>query len=240
MMKDGLFQKFPCERVFGYHNWPGLEAGTIMIHDGPMMAAAGNFSIIMQGKAGHAAMPHLTADPVQGVAHLIIALNAIVSRNIDPLEPAVISACTLSAGEAQNQISHQASVGGTFRATNSATMRQLESRIREAAAAIATMLGLTAEVRIGSYLPPTVNHRAEADLAAAAAAAMGLPVRRDMKPTMGAEDFGRFLEVIPGAYAWIGNGPSAGLHNPAFDYNDAILPIAARYLAGVAKAALDG
>jgi hippurate hydrolase len=240
MMADGLFETHPCERIFGYHNWPGLEAGTVMIHDGPMMAAAGNFSVTMHGQAGHAAMPHLTADPVQGVAHLIITLNAIVSRNIDPLEPAVISACTLSAGAAQNQISHEASVGGTFRATNAATMRLLESRIREAAAAIASLFGLTAELRIGSYLPPTVNHRAEADLAARAAAALHLPVRRDMKPTMGAEDFGRFLEIIPGAYAWIGNGPSAGLHNPEFDYNDAILPVAARYLAGVAKAALNG
>jgi hippurate hydrolase len=118
-------------------------------------------------------------------------------------------------------------------------MTQLEARIHDVAAQTAAAFGLTAEVSISGHLPPTINHKAEADLAAQAAAGMGLKTRRDMKPTMGAEDFGRFLLEIPGAYAWIGNGPSAGLHNPNFDYNDEILPVAATYLAAAAKAALD-
>jgi amidohydrolase len=238
MLNDGLLQRFPCAQIFGYHNWPGLETGTVMLHEGPAMAAAANFSITLAGKAGHAAMPHLCTDPVQGVAHLILALNAIVARNIDPQDAAVISTCVLKAAEANNQIPQTARMGGTFRGLTPAVMQLLEARIREAAAGVAMAQGLTAEVEIFGYLPATINNAEQASLAAAAAVAAGLPVRRDLRPTMGAEDFGRFLEVIPGAYAWIGNGSSAGLHNPAFDYNDAILPVAARYLTEVAKAAL--
>jgi hippurate hydrolase len=238
MLEDGLLRRFPMERIFGYHNWPGLETGTVMLHDGPIMAAAMNFSILLRGHAGHAAMPHLTADPVQGAAHIIIALNAIIARNIDPLSSAVISTCRMKAGEANNQIPDTASIGGTIRAHEAAVMDQLAARMRDVAEFTAKSLGLTAEVDIGGYLPPTTNHKAEADLAAEAAAEIGLKVRRDMKPTMGAEDFGRFLLEIPGSYAWIGNGDSAGLHNEKFDYNDKILPIAARYLAATAKAAL--
>ncbi|MDE8344086.1 MAG: amidohydrolase [Acidocella sp.] len=217
MLKDGLLQKFPMERIFGYHNWPGLETGTVMIHDGPMMAAAGNFTVKLHGNAAHAAMPHLGADPVQGAAHLIIALNAIVARNIDPLETAVISTCKLQAGNANNQIPETASIGGTFRALKLPVMAQIESRIREVANHTAAAFGLTASVEFFGVLPPTVNHKPQADFAAAVAAGEGLHVRRDMAPTMGAEDFGRFLMEIPGAYAWIGNGDSAGLHNPHFD-----------------------
>jgi hippurate hydrolase len=238
MLEDGLLQRFPMERIFGYHNWPGLETGTVMLHDGPIMAAAMNFSLLFRGQAGHAAMPHLTADPVQGAAHTIIALNAIVARNIDPLASAVISTCRMKAGEANNQIPDVASIGGTIRAHDPAVMELLTARIREVAENTAKSFGLAAEVEIGGYLPPTANHKAEAALAAEAAAEIGLKVRRDMKPTMGAEDFGRFLLEIPGSYAWIGNGDSAGLHNEKFDYNDEILPIAARYLAATAKAAL--
>jgi hippurate hydrolase len=238
MLEDGLLQKFPMDRIFGYHNWPGLEAGTIMLHHGPIMAAAANFSITLHGKAGHAAMPHLCTDPVQGLAHLIVALNTIAARHTDPQDAAVVSTCVLKAGEANNQIPETATLGGTFRAHTSEVMKYIEARIHAIAGNTAAAHGLTASVNITGYLPPTVNHSAEANLAAAAATDAGLRVRRDMKPTMGAEDFGRFLEEVPGAYAWIGNGPSAGLHNPAFDYNDAILPVAARYLAATAKAAL--
>jgi hippurate hydrolase len=238
MLEDGLLAKFPMERIFGYHNWPGLPAGTVMIHDGPMMAAAANFTITLKGKAAHAAMPHLGADPVQGVAHLIIALNAIVARNIDPLETAVISTCRLAAGNANNQIPETASLGGTVRALKPAVMEQLLARMREVADHMAASFGLTAEMENFGYLPPTVNDIAQAAFAREVAAGLGMEVRADMAPTMGAEDFGRFLLEIPGAYAWIGNGDSAGLHHPKFDYNDEILALAARYLASVAKAAL--
>jgi hippurate hydrolase len=238
MLDDGLLTRFPMERIFGYHNWPGLETGTVMLHDGPLMAAAGNFTILLRGQAAHAAMPHLGRDPVQAAAHLVLAMNAIVARNLDPLETGVISVTRMQGAQAFNQIPESASIGGTFRAHDEKVMAFLEGRMRECAEGVAGMFGLTAEITISGYLPPTTNHKAEADLAAEAAAGLGLKVRRDMKPTMGAEDFGRFLLEIPGSYAWIGNGDSAGLHNEKFDYNDEILPIAAGYLAGVAKAAL--
>jgi hippurate hydrolase len=238
MLKDGLLRRFPMERIFGYHNWPGLETGTVMLHDGPLMAAAGNFNIMLRGHAAHAAMPHLGRDPVQAAAHLILAMNAIVARNVDPLDTAVISVTKMQGAQANNQIPDVASIGGTFRAHDEKVMAFLEARMRDCADAVAAMFGLTAEVKFSGYLPPTTNHKAEADLAADAASALGLHVRRDMKPTMGAEDFGRFLLEIPGSYAWIGNGDSAGLHNEKFNYNDEILPIAANYLAAVAKAAL--
>jgi hippurate hydrolase len=238
MLDDGLLKRFPMERIFGYHNWPGLETGAVMLHDGPLMAAAGNFTILLRGQAAHAAMPHLGRDPVQAAAHLVLAMNAIVARNLDPLETGVISVTRMQGALAFNQIPESASIGGTFRAHDETVMAFLERRMRECAEGVAAMFGLAAEIQISGYLPPTTNHKAEADLAADAAAKLGLKVRRDMKPTMGAEDFGRFLLQIPGSYAWIGNGDSAGLHNEKFDYNDEILPVAAGYLAGVAKAAL--
>jgi hippurate hydrolase len=238
MLADGLMQRFPFERIFGYHNWPGLELGQVMVHDGAMMAAACSFSTVFTGRAGHAAMPHLTIDPVPAVAHLVLALNTIIAREIDPLEPAVISTCKLQGGDASNQIPTTASCGGTVRAVQLETMDRLKARLTETAAQIASAHHLTVETNFAGDLPPTVNDTDAANLCAAAARGAGLSVRRDMKPTMGAEDFGRFLLEVPGAYAWIGNGDSAGLHHPAFDYNDALLPIAARYLTATAKAAL--
>ncbi|MDE1895800.1 MAG: amidohydrolase [Rhodospirillales bacterium] len=238
MVEDGLFERFPMERIFGYHNWPGLEAGAVMVHPGSVMAGAANFEINLKGKAGHAGMPHLCVDPVQGIAQLIVAVNSIVARNLSPVQAGVISTCTLKAGEAQNQVPERASMGGTIRAFSTDAMDLLKRRLAETAESIAVAFGLEAEIWIGGDLAPTGNAPEEAEMAAAAAQAAGLKVRRDMEPTMGAEDFGCFLADIPGAYAWIGNGPSAGLHNPAYDYNDEILPVAARFLASCAKAAL--
>jgi hippurate hydrolase len=238
MLADGLLTRFPMAQIFGYHNWPGLPLGTVALHAGPVMAAAANFAVTLRGRAGHAAMPHLTADPVQGLAQLIVALNSIVARNTDPLEAGVISTCTLSAGEARNQVPDSASASGTMRALTETTMALMQTRLRDLAGHIAAAHNLTAEVQMFSTLAATVNDADAADLAAQAARAAGLTVRRDLPPSMAAEDFGRFLREIPGAYAWIGNGPSAALHSPAYDYNDALLPVAAHYLAAAAKAAL--
>ncbi len=238
MLDDGLLTRFPMSQIFGYHNWPGLPLGTVALHAGPVMAAAANFVVTLHGRAGHAAMPHLTADPVQGLAHLIVALNTIPARNIDPLEAGIISTCTLSAGEARNQIPDSAIASGTMRALSETTMTLLQTRLADLARHTAAAHNLTAELKIFSTLAATVNHSEAADLAEAAARAAGLQVRRDLPPSMAAEDFGRFLQDIPGAYAWIGNGPSASLHNPNYDYNDELLPVAARYLTATAKAAL--
>jgi hippurate hydrolase len=238
MLADGLLQKFPMQRIFGYHNWPGLEAGTVMLHEGPVMAGAANFSITLRGRAGHAAMPHECADPVQGLAHLIIALNSITARNMDPQEAGVISTCILAAGKAHNQIPSTATLGGTIRALTPQTMHLLKTRLADIARLTAQAHELAADIDIFGDLPPTINSAAEVALASAAADAAGLKVEHAQCGSMAAEDFGRFLQELPGAYAWIGNGATKPLHNPGYDYNDAILPVAARYLAAVAKAAL--
>jgi hippurate hydrolase len=241
MLADGLFQRFPMESIFGYHNWPGLEAGTIMVHDGPVMAAASRVALTIGGHAGHAAMPHLTRDPMLAAGHLLIALQSIVSRNVDPLDTAVVSICTVDGGVASNQIPSTVRMSGTFRTHRQAVREMIDARIRAIAAGIGQTFDVSVEVEMWHGVSVTLNSHAEAELAAAAAGALGAPVRRDMAPSMAGEDFGWYLEERPGAFAWIGNGesrPGAGLHNPGYDYNDAILPTASGWLAGTALRAL--
>ena len=241
MMADGLLSRFPMERIFGYHNWPGIEAGTIMIHDGPMMAAGERLAITIHGHAGHAAMPHLTHDPVLCAGHIIVALQSVVSRNLNPLDAGVVSLCMLTGAEAENQIPETVTMRGTFRALTPAVIEAMGERIRAITHNIAEAMGMTAEVTISRGVAATINHHDETMFARGVAESLGMPMRTDLPPTMASEDFGWFLREIPGAYAWIGNGPAeAGkyLHNPGYDFNDAILPVAAKYLASVAKQAL--
>jgi hippurate hydrolase len=241
MLADGLFDRFPMERIFGFHNWPGLEAGTVAVHDGPVMAGGARIEIRVKGHAGHAALPHLARDPMLASAHLLVALQSVVSRSLDPLDCGVLSICTMEAGRAANQIPEEAVMRGTMRALRTEVMDQLEEGIRRVSAGTATMFGMAAEVAIQRGVMVTSNTSPEAALAAEAAALAGLPVRRDLPPTMGSEDFGWFSQQRPSAYVWIGNGisgPGHELHNPGYDFNDAILPAAASYLAGVAKRAL--
>jgi len=241
MLRDGLFERFPMERIFGFHNWPGLEAGTVAVHDGPVMAGGARIEIRVKGHAGHAALPHLARDPMLASAHLLVALQSVVSRSLDPLDCGVLSICTMEAGRAANQIPEEAVMRGTMRALRTEVMDQLEEGIRRVSAGTATMFGMAAEVAIQRGVMVTSNTSPEAALAAEAAALAGLPVRRDLPPTMGSEDFGWFSQQRPSAYVWIGNGvsgPGHELHNPGYDFNDAILPATASYLAGVAKRAL--
>ncbi len=242
MIADGLFQRFPMERIFGWHNWPGLEAGTIAVHEGPVMAAGARFEIALTGHAGHAALPHLTRDPMIGAGHCIVALQSIVARNIDPMQAAVVSVTVAEAGEAQNQVASRAVLKGTARWLVPETGKAIETAMRRVAAGVATTFGLEAEVLFKVGVEPTVNHPAERELAATAAGAV-TAVRRDLPPAMTGEDFSFFLKEVPGAFVWIGNGPGDGgreLHNPAYDFNDAILPVASGYLVEVAKRALAG
>ena len=241
MLADGLFDRFPMERIFGYHNWPGLEAGTVAVHDGAVMAAGARLQITVDGHAGHAAMPHLSRDPLLASAHLLVALQSVVSRNVDPLERAVVSICTMNAGVAANQIPSRSELSGTFRTHRPAVRDLVEASIRRVAAGVATSSDVRIDVDVQHGVCATVNTWAEADLAAASASALGLPVRRDMPPSMAGEDFGWFLEQKPGAFVWIGNGPArpgGELHNPGYDFNDAILPVAAEWLAATARRAL--
>jgi amidohydrolase len=241
MIADGLFERFPMERIFGYHNWPGLDAGTVAVHDRVVMASGGRMEFRVKGQSGHAALPHLTRDPMVAAAHLLLALQTIVSRNVDPLDSVVISLATMEAGTAANQISGEAVMRGTMRTLRNETCDQVEQAIRRVCAGVALSCDVQIEVALRRGNPVTANAPAERDLAAEAVVAAGLPLRRDMAPAMTGEDFAWYLERRPGAFVWIGNGPSEGgrgLHNSSYDYNDAILPAAAGYLASVAKRAL--
>lgn len=241
MLADGLFERFPMERIFGFHNWPGLDAGTIAVHDSAVMAAGSRIDITVDGHAGHAAMPHLSRDPLLASAHLLVAFQSLVSRNVDPVDSAVMSVCMLNAGVAPNQIPSQAVLRGTFRSHQRAVRDLIEAGIRRIAAGIGATFDVAIAVEIHHGVSPTINSRTEADLAAAAAAALAVPLRRDLPPSMAGEDFGFYLEQKPGAFVWIGNGPAeAGreLHNPGYDFNDAILPVAAGWLAATARRAL--
>lgn len=246
MLADGLLDRFPMERVFGLHNWPGLPAGTIAVHGGggrraPVMAAGTRLRITLDGHAGHAAQPHLTRDPMLGAAHLLLALQSVVSRNTDPLDSAVLSICRIDGGDAENQIPERATLRGTLRSHDPAVHDAMTARVRAISEGIAAALDLRASFDLDTRVSATINHGAEADLAAAAAATLGVPVRRDLAPSMASEDFGAYLERRPGAFVWVGNGPAEGgrsLHNSGYDFDDAILPTTAGWLAAVAKGAL--
>jgi len=205
------------------------------------MAAASRIDIVVDGHAGHAAMPHLSRDPLLASAHLLVALQTLVSRNTDPLESAVVSICVMNAGVAVNQIPSQAALRGTFRSHRRSVRDLIEAGIRPISSGIAATFGVEVAVHINHGVSATINTQGEADLAAFAAAELGAAVRRDLPPSMAGEDFGWYLEQKPGAFVWIGNGPSrpgGELHNPGYDYNDAILPVAAGWLATTARRAL--
>ena len=243
MIADGLFARFPMERIFGYHNWPGLEAGAVAVHDRAVMAAGNRVYFTVRGHSGHAALPHLTRDPMVASAHLLLALQSIVSRSVDPLDSAVITIATMQAGSAANQIPDQAVMRGTMRTLRNSVRDQVEASIHRMADGVARTFGVAIEVEIPRGNPVTQNTPRERDIAADAVAAAGLPLRRDLAPAMTGEDFAWYLEHRPGAFVWIGNGPADGgrdLHNANYDFNDAILPAASGYLASVAKGSLAG
>jgi hippurate hydrolase len=241
MIADGLFERFPMERIFGYHNWPGLEAGTVAVHDGAVMAAGGRLEFRVKGHSGHAALPHLARDPVVASAHLLLGLQTIVSRNVDPLDSVVITVATMEAGSAANQIPGEAVLRGTYRTLRTVVSDEVEEAIRRVAAGVALSCDVTIDVAVRRGNPVTENAPAERELAVQAVTAAGLKLRRDMLPAMTGEDFAWYLQERPGAFVWIGNGSAAGgceLHNSNYDFNDAILPAAAEYLANAAKRAL--
>jgi len=241
MVGAGLFERFPMDRVFGFHNWPGLAAGTIAVHDGVVMASGGRVTITIEGHAGHAGMPHLTRDPVMAAGHLIVALQSIVSRSVDPLDTAVLSLCTIEGGTAPNQIAGRVTIRGTLRFHREAVKDVLLARISEICAGIATTLGVKVTPEIVMGVGVVVNTPDEASLARAAAEKVRAEVRRDLAPSMAGEDFAFYLQKRPGAFVWIGNGElrdGAELHGPRYDFNDAILPVASGWMAEVAKTAL--
>ncbi len=236
MVEEGLFEKFPVEAVYGLHNYPGIAAGRFAVRPGPMMASFDVFEIVVTGRGVHAAMPHHGADPVVAGAAIVGALQTIASRNTDPLEPVVVSVTQFHAGDTWNVIPEQAVLRGTTRAFRPEIQDATEAAIRRIVAGVATGLGVTASVRYERRYPPTINSAAETETAARAAAAVtgAQGVARDLAPGMGAEDFAFMLQARPGSYVWLGNGNSEGgcfLHNPRYDFNDAILTVGASYWA---------
>jgi hippurate hydrolase len=242
MVEDGLFHRFPMDRIFGWHNWPGLPVGTIAVHEGPVMAAGRRFQIIIEGHAGHAALPHLTHDPIVAAGHAIVACQSIVSRNLDPLDSAVVSLTTIEGGEAWNQIAGRVVIRGSMRFLHQATGELISEGLRRIARGLSETFQVKATAEVLGGVDATTNHPAERDLAAGAAAAVA-PLRRDLPAAMTGEDFSEFLKQVPGAFVWIGNGPTDGgreLHHPNYDFDDRVLPTASGFLAETAKRALSG
>jgi hippurate hydrolase len=240
MIAEGLFQHFPMERIFGWHNWPGLPAGTIAVHPRAVMAAGSRFEVTFIGNAAHAALPHLSRDPMLACGHCIVALQSVVARNLDPLAGGVISVTVVQGGAAQNQIPDRVTLKGSARWLDDAAGKAIHEGIHRVAEGCAAMVGVRAEVGWGPGVEVTANHASEVELVAAAAAAVA-PLRRDVPPAMTGEDFSWFLKQVPGAFVWIGNGPAEDgreLHHPRYDFNDAILPVASGFLAETAKRAL--
>ncbi|MCA3181542.1 MAG: M20 family metallopeptidase [Burkholderiaceae bacterium] len=244
MVEEGLFERFPMESVFGMHNIPGMEAGTFAIRPGPMMASYDIFEITITGRGAHGAMPHHGIDPITIGAELVQKLQTIVSRNVDPLEPAVLSVTKFHSGTAWNIIPNDAVIGGTVRAFSEAVQAQVEQRISALCEGTGTSHGAMIAVRYERRYPPTVNSVAEAELCAKVAESLvgADRVARDKKPAMGSEDFAWMLRARPGAYMWIGNGTGSRggcmVHNPGYDFNDAVLPIGAAYWVRLAETAL--
>lgn len=229
MVRDGMMERFGVESVYGMHNIPGLPIGRFAIRTGPIMASTDRFTITIQGRGGHAALPHLTVDSVLVASHIVIALQSVVSRSVDPLESAVVSVCAFEAGEAFNVLPHQVIMRGTMRALSKPIRTMVQERIDALVTQVAAGFGAAATVEYGSGYPVTENHPAEtAFVADVAAGIVGDDhVDRDVAPMMAAEDFSYMLEHRPGAYIFLGNGDSAGLHHPEYDFCDEAAPYGA-------------
>ncbi len=240
MIDDGLMDRFGIEEVYGMHNMPSLPVGSFRLRKGPLMAAADEITITVEGQGGHGAMPHQGVDPVVVGAQIVLALQTIVSRNIDPLDSCVVSVTRFEAGTASNIIPQSAWLNGTVRTLRATTRDAVEKRIHEIAAGIAAAGGATARVEYRRGYPTTVNHAKETDFAAKVARKVAgeSHVDANAEPVMGAEDFSFMLEARPGAFIFIGNGDSAKLHHPSYDFNDAALPYGMSYWVELVETAL--
>ena len=242
MVQDGLMERFNIEEVYGMHNFPGLPVGEFAIRPGPLMASADRLTIRIEGVGGHAARPHLTIDTVLVGAQMINALQSIVSRNIDPLHAAVVSITVFPAGTTDNVIPQTALLRGTVRSLDPQVRDVLEERVRAVVEGTARLYGAKVELNYKRDYPVTRNHPRQTEFATAVAADVvgRAHVEDDTPPVMGAEDFSFMLEARPGAFIFIGNGDSAGLHHPAYDFNDDVIPIGTSYWVKLVETALPG
>ena len=245
MIKDGLFERFPMEAVFGLHNWPGYPAGSLAVSPGPVMASSNEFKIVIRGKGSHAALPHNGIDPVPIACQMVQAFQTIITRNKKPVDAGVISVTMIHTGEATNVVPTTCEIQGTVRTFTLEVLDLIEQRMRDIAQHTCAAFGATCDFEFERNYPPTVNSPAEAEFAREVMrAVVGDEGIREQEPTMGAEDFAYMLQAKPGAYLFIGNGDGAHrgryeggghdagpctLHNPRYDFNDDLIPLGGTY-----------
>jgi len=251
MIRDGLFDKFPMEALFGAHNWPGMQAGQFAVKTGPVFASSNEFKITLKGRGSHAAMPHLGLDPVPAACQLVTAFQTIVSRNKRPIDPGVISVTMIHAGEATNVVPDSVELQGTVRTFTIELLDLIEQRMRTMTEQLAAAFDLTADFEFHRNYPPTINHPAETDFVRRVLIDMaGSENVQDFEPTMGAEDFSYYLLEKPGCYFLIGNGDGehrlgghglgpCTLHNPSYDFNDDLIPLGGSMWVRMAEAWLN-
>ncbi|RCW71378.1 M20 aminoacylase family protein [Pseudorhodoferax soli] len=247
MIKDGLFEQFPVEAVFGMHNWPGLPVGSFALSAGPVMASSNEFKITIRGKGSHAALPHMGTDPVPIACQMVQAFQTIISRNKKPVDAGVISVTMVHAGEATNVVPDSCELQGTVRTFTLEVLDLIEQRMQAIAENICAAFDAQCEFEFVRNYPPTVNHPAETAFARdVMAGIVGADNVRPQEPTMGAEDFAYMLQARPGAYCFIGNGDGAHreighgggpctIHNPSYDFNDELIPLGASYWVRLAE-----
>ncbi len=240
MVQDGLMDRFRIEEVFGLHNIPGMPVGNFAIREGGIMAATDEFTITIEGVGGHAAMPHLAIDPVLVAAQLIVALQTLVSRNVDPMRPAVLSVTMLQAGDAFNIIPRTAKLTGTVRTLDEKVRTLMEARMAALCTQLAAAFGARADIAYRRGYPVTVNAPAQTEFAARVAmdVAGDERVNPQVDATMGGEDFAYMLQARPGAYIFMGNGDSTQLHTDTYDFNDAAIPAGVSYWARLVEMAM--
>ncbi|MFM7330332.1 MAG: M20 aminoacylase family protein [Brachymonas sp.] len=247
MIKDGLFEKFPVDAVFGMHNWPGPQVGEFAVSPGPVMASSNEFKITFHGKGGHGALPHNSVDPIIIASQAVQAFQSIISRNKKPIEAGVISVTMFHAGEATNVIPDSCELQGTVRTFSTELIDLIERRMKEISEGLAAAFGGTVDFEFVRNYPPTVNSATEAQFCAdVMREIVGEANVKPQEPTMGAEDFAYMLQAKPGAYVFIANGDGAHremghgggpcmLHNPSYDFNDDLLPLGATYWVRLAE-----
>jgi hippurate hydrolase len=240
MIKDGLMERFGVREIYGLHNMPGIPVGQFALRPGPLMAAADRFEITVEGKGGHAARPHECIDTLLVAAQVVNALQAIASRNVDPLESVVVSVCAFNAGEAYNVIPQTAYLKGTVRTLTDEVRDLVEARLKAIVEATCMAHGAKVIVDYRRGYPVTVNHPEQTDFLAKVAAEVGgeRSVDTTIAPLMGAEDFSYMLESRPGAYIFMGNGDTASVHHPKYDFNDAAIPYGVSLWAKVIETAM--
>ena len=244
MVEEGLFEKFPCDAVFAMHNVPGLPIGHMSVKPGTLLASADSWTMKVKAKGSHGAMPHQGNDPFIIACQIVLAIQTIASRNVDPLDSVVVSVGFIKGGDTFNVIPDEVQMGGTARALLPHVQDMIEARLGEIANGVASAYGATVDYQYIRRYPPTINHPDETEFAAKVAEEVcgAANVKRDIPPVMGGEDFSFMLRKVPGAMLWLGNGPGEGnclLHNPHYDFNNDAIPTGVSFLARLTERFLE-